>query len=86
MEEKVFRLPVVAGILNESYVEARLHTDGETNIDEIRTLQETLVHSVATPYYVVVDPNSGEKKAIFEGATLKDESPFTEFLQGALAP
>ena len=86
MEKNVFHLPAVAGLLNENYVEARLHADGAVNIDRIRELQLELAESVATPFYVVVDPKTGAKKATFEGATLSDVSPFTDFLEQGLKP
>jgi hypothetical protein len=57
-EEKVFPSPKVAEFLEEHFVEARLHTDGETNIERILALQEELAKSVATPYYLFQDPKS----------------------------
>ena len=84
MEENVFYLPAVAGLLSDNYVEARLHADGEVNIERIRELQLELAQSVATPIYVVVDPKTGEKRALLEGATLTDTSKFTAFLESAL--
>ena len=45
-------------MLEESFVEARLHTDGEKNIERIHQLQQELAKSVATPYYLVQDPKS----------------------------
>jgi hypothetical protein len=83
MEEKIFRLPAVAGVLDRSYVEARLHTDGEAHIDRIRDVQQELTQSIATPIYVLVDPTSGEKRAVFEGPT-KDPQRFADFLERGL--
>lgn len=57
-EEKVFPSPEVAEFLEEHFIEARLHTDGETNIERILELQRTLAKSVATPYYLIQDPKS----------------------------
>ena len=57
-EEKVFPSPKVSELLEESFVEARLHTDGETNIERILALQQELAQSVATPYYLIQDPKS----------------------------
>lgn len=59
MEQYVFPSPAVAGVLEQGFVEARLHTDGEENIDRILALQAELTGSVATPYYLVVDPTPG---------------------------
>jgi len=82
MEEKVFPRPAVAAEL-ERYVEARLHTDGQRNIDAIRQLQKELTGSIANPYYVTIDPATGAKLGSFEGSTLLDDTPFVEFLQGS---
>ena len=83
MEEKTFRLPDVFRILNERFVEARLHTDGEAHIQRIQEVQEELTGSVATPIYVVQDPETGEVLGVFEGATF-DDGEFREFLEQAL--
>lgn len=84
MEEKIFRLPDVGRILKESYVEARLHTDGTAHIERIRELQSELTGSVATPIYVVQDPTSSAVLGVFEGATF-DGAEFAGFLEQALA-
>ena len=57
-EEKVFPSPKVAEILERSLIEARLHTDGEKNIERILELQQELAKSVATPLYLIQDPRS----------------------------
>jgi hypothetical protein len=57
-EEKVFPSPKVAEFLERHFIEARLHTDGETNIERILALQQELAKSVATPYYLIQDPRS----------------------------
>jgi len=82
MEEKIFRKPAVAGVL-QNYVEARLHTDGKEHIDRILELQSELTGSVATPVYVVIDPVGEQKRLTFEGATY-DENVFREFLEKGL--
>ncbi len=82
MEERVFRLPAVAGILESRFVEARLHTDGESNIDRILALQKELAGSPATPVYLVVDPDSGEILTKLEGPRGTDL--FVEFLNDGL--
>ena len=85
MEEKVFRLPAVAGILSAGYVEARLHTDGEGKpaYDRNRELQEELAGSKANPIYLAVDPRSGKTLERFEGADLTG-TRFEGFLRKAL--
>jgi len=57
-EEKVFPSAKVSTLLEESFIEARLHTDGEQNIERILALQQELAKSVATPYYLIQDPRS----------------------------
>lgn len=81
MEGNTFLLPAVAGLLAKHYVEARLHTDGRVNIERILELQRELTGSVATPYYVVVDPETGETKAELAGA---QAGKFVGFLESGL--
>jgi len=57
-EEKVFPSNQVSGVLERSFIEARLHTDGDRR-DDIVPLQEELARSVAIPFYIVLDPESG---------------------------
>jgi hypothetical protein len=85
MEEKVFRLPAVAGALKDGYVEARLHTDGEGKpaYDHNRELQVELAGSKANPIYIVVDPQTGKVIHRFDGADLGGER-FEGFLREAL--
>ena len=78
----MFPNPAVAEILNESYVEARLHTDGLTDVDYILALQEQLIGSVANPIYVLIEPASGTKLARLQG---KRSLPrFTRFLRDGI--
>jgi len=56
-EEKVFPSEKVSSVLEEHYIEARLHTDGEKNIERILERQEELAQSVATPFYLVIRPD-----------------------------
>lgn len=80
MEENVFPKPAVAGILENRYVEARLHTDGKTNIDRIKQLQESLARTTANPVYVLIDPEGEKELGRFEGASVTDAA-FIEFLE-----
>jgi hypothetical protein len=82
-EEKVFPSDKVSELLEESFVEARLHTDGATNIERILALQTELAKSVATPYYLVQDPRS--KRLLGEplGAIVTVDA-FHEFLERAV--
>jgi thiol:disulfide interchange protein DsbD len=58
----VFPKRRVASVLREHFVEARLHTD---DLDPAirsrnRALQQELAHSVATPFYLVQDPETSQ--------------------------
>ena len=86
MEETIFPLPAVAGLLTEGYIEARLHTDGEDGVpqyDRSRELQEEMAGSKANPIYLIVDPQTGATLDRFEGADLTGTS-FEAFLREAL--
>ncbi len=87
MEVSIFPKPElpIAGLLSRNFVEARLHSDGETNIERIKELQETLARSVANPIYVVVEPETERELARHEGAALNDAQveAFAEFLRGS---
>lgn len=79
----MFPSPAVAGVLSKNYVEARLHTDGKKNIERILELQRELTGSIATPIYVLIDPETEDKKGSFLGSTF-DEDAFAEFLSEIL--
>jgi len=87
MEETVFHLPAVAGVLREEYVEARLHTDGDAEkdpvYDRIRELQQELAGSKANPVYLILDPASREPLGRFDGADITGKR-FEAFLRKAL--
>ena len=82
MEENVFPSGAVAPVLEENYVESRLHTDGDTNIERIKQLQQDLTHSVSNPYYVIQEPDSGEVLETQSSASSQDT--FKQFLDEAL--
>jgi len=82
METSIFPHPAVAEVL-ESFVEARLHTDGRINIDRIREVRAELVGHETTPTYVLLDPVSGKTLAILDHATF-DEDDFVDFLRKGL--
>jgi len=82
-EEKVFPSPRTSTLLQQKFVEARLHTDGEKNLDEILALQDELAKTVANPTYVIQDPVT---KRIL-GAPLSGVvtvNGFAEYLEAAL--
>ncbi len=83
MENQVFRIPAVAGVLKKDFVEARLHMD---NPDKPVLARSKKVRSrygvgVATPTFVVVDPRTGKAVVKHEG-WIPDEKEFLRFLQG----
>lgn len=59
MEEKVFPGGAVASLLEQNFVEARIHTDHQEKGYKNRLLQQQMVGFVAAPYYLVLDPNTG---------------------------
>jgi hypothetical protein len=80
MEEKIFPKPAVAGELKKNYIEARLHTDGGPREAENRQLQKQKAKGPANPYYVIIDPRTGE--VVRKKAGLLLEQDFLEFLRG----
>lgn len=83
MELGKFREDPIAGVLEQNYVEARLHTDGQVNIDRIRELQERYVGDPGLPNYVVVDPETLESVDKYEGICLTEAETqaFVAFLE-----
>ncbi len=79
MEKGVFHHPAVAGILEQRFVEARIHTD-RVGHPEDRDLQLKMTDSLAQPIYLVLDPYDGTQYARHDGATLADDQPFIDFL------
>jgi len=55
MENNTFIVPAVAELLEEGFVEARLHTDTHP---EFSGFQEEWLDSVALPIYVIVNPDA----------------------------
>ena len=87
MEEHLFPRPAVAEVLERRYVEARLHTDGQRNLQKILELQDELAASAATPFYVIVDPKDArdarelrEHAGPFMSGGTPDEEGILEFL------
>jgi hypothetical protein len=66
VEEGIFPRPAVAGILKAGFVESRHHLDVKNTLTDAqlqanRKLALELAGSLATPQYVIVDPNTGKK-------------------------
>jgi hypothetical protein len=76
MEKGVFHQSAVADILEERFVEARLHADYKVNADR----QLKMTDSIAQPIYLVLDPVTKAVYARFDGASLQSSDPFIEFL------
>ena len=82
-EEKVFPSPKIAELLEERFIEARLHTDGEKNNERILELQQELAKNIATPYYLIQDPKS--KRLLGEPlGSVTTVDTFLEFLERAV--
>lgn len=82
MELGTFLKPAVSGLLAKNFVEVRLHLDGETNIERIKELQGTLADgNVAMPYFVLVDPQSGERLAQTDAKAALSEDSWIDFLK-----
>lgn len=65
MEANVFRDPAVAATMKTHFVESRHHVDTQNTLTDAqftanRKLQADLAGTMAMPYFVVVDPGSGE--------------------------
>jgi len=83
MEKKVLPKPAVAGVLEENYIEARLHTDRPSpGLEKILEVQQRFAESVANPIYVAVDPQTESRLDKYEGAALtaEHEENFVRFL------
>lgn len=79
MEDGVFHRPAVAGILEDRFVEARLHVDYPRNMQR----EIEMVGSNAQPIYVVMDPHDESLHARFEGAVGpgQTQQDFIDFLE-----
>lgn len=65
MEGNVFLSPEVSGIMKKHFVEARLHVDTQSTLTAEQfaaneAARDEIAGTFAMPYYVVVDPNTGE--------------------------
>ena len=74
MEESVFPDGAVAPVLEENYVEARVHVD----YPEFLELEKEMADSVSQPVYLIIDPETREILGREEGVSLP--GTFREFL------
>lgn len=82
MEDSILPSAAVAAVLNEHYVEARLFTDTEENIERILALQDELAGTVANPTFVLVEPRAERKLAQLQGK--RSARTFERFLEAGL--
>ena len=75
MEETVFPDGAVAPVLEESYVEARVHID----YPEFLQLEEEMTDSVAQPVYLLIDPET--RKILGRHDGFAGPEKFREFLR-----
>lgn len=85
MEDNVLPSPAVAGVLNESYVEARLFTDvdEDPHHEQILELQSRLTGSVANPTFVLVQPGPepGRDRRLYLLQGKRSAETFASFLE-----
>jgi hypothetical protein len=85
MEEGIFPLPVVTEELKKNFIEARLHTDSQGQLEpEVdarnKQLQDEMTKSKANPYFIIYDPKT--EKVLRKKAGMIFEQKFLEFLRG----
>jgi hypothetical protein len=66
MEDSVFLETAVADLMSAQLVESRLHTDTQNTLTTAqftknREVQAEVAGTKANPYFVIVDPKTGEK-------------------------
>jgi hypothetical protein len=83
MENQIFRLPAVAAVLKKDFVEARLHMDNpdQETLAKAKAVRELFGGGVATPTFVIVEPNTGQMVLRHEG-WIPNEQKFLKFLRG----
>ena len=70
MEDNIFLEQAVASLMKQHLVEARLHTDSQKHLTDEqfannREAQAELAGVKTNPYFVMVDPTTGEKVGEF---------------------
>ena len=70
MEDSVFPSEAVASLMKEHLIEARLHTDSQKTLTDEqfarnRELQKDVAGVFTNPYFVMVDPETGDKVGEF---------------------
>ncbi|MFT4515137.1 MAG: hypothetical protein ACI89X_004195 [Planctomycetota bacterium] len=70
MEDSVFLEQAVASLMKKHFVEARIHTDSQKTLTDEqfaknREVRDRLTGVTTNPYFVVVDPTTGDKVGEF---------------------
>ncbi|MCR9244254.1 MAG: hypothetical protein NXI31_04425 [bacterium] len=92
MEGTVFRDPAVADLMKKHFVEARLHVDSQSYLTDAqwaanqKARDEIGEGTLTLPFYVVVDPKTGESVAehTLSGAATEWTAGWLDFLGFAL--
>ncbi|MEX1024979.1 MAG: hypothetical protein WD226_07870 [Planctomycetota bacterium] len=85
MELGTFLQPAVRGALEDNIVEVRLHLDGDVNVARIKELQATLANgNVTMPYFVLVDPDTGQPIARTDASVALNPEAMIKFLSPRL--
>lgn len=79
VEEALFPRPAVAAALKNGFIESRLHNDGPKK-DWVREFQIETVNTVATPSYVVIDPESGAELGRYQLSSFPSEGTAGEII------
>jgi hypothetical protein len=91
MEDKVFPSPAVAELMKRFVVESRQHTDTQNTLTaeqfkDNRKAQADIAGTKANPFFVVVDPQTGDKIDTFRltGNFTEWEGLWKSWLEGVL--
>lgn len=78
--------PAVAGILSAQFIEARHHTDHPDGAiaTSNQAFQMEKQGDPSLPFYMLLDPESGEVYGTFSGFALSTKA-FTDFLEAGVA-
>ena len=72
-------MPAVAEVLENGFIESRLHNDGPIG-SEVRAFQMETVSTVATPSYVVIDPATGRELARYQLTSFPGDNTVDEMI------
>ena len=80
MEQGLLQDKTIRALLAEKFVEVWLHTDGKVLGAEFRKLQFERLGTNALPYWMIVDPPTGE--VLRRQEYTDDRAVFLSFLRG----